>query len=477
MSPPAACLDEKSMRQVLLVQAFDASPADNPLWTPEDRVWATRLARESTPKGARPERFVNERAQHAQQRLLPRDPGAARLLHRRLWRGAWLLLAAVMGLACGLLADLVGSSQRINLLAPPVWGVVLWNVLVYLGLVAAGLLPARWPKGLGVRLGLAQRLSGRASGNAVMTAFQAAWLRVSAPLMSSRAATLLHIAAAALALGLIASLYVRGLVLDYRATWQSTFLDAPQVHATLALLFAPVAALTGLSLPDLATVQALRGGPDAAPPSASAAPWIHLYAALLAMVVVVPRSVLAAWAAWRAKRLAKRLPLPLQEAYFARLQRDFQGGAAHVQVLPHGAAPSAQAVAGLRRVLASALGDAVDLTAASAVAYGDEEQAAPSAPDTTLRLLLVDLASTPEADTHGRFVHAQRAAAPGVQLLLLTDESAWRARFAGVPSRLAERRLAWQGFAAGQGLGWFSVDLSQPDVVAADAALQRALQV
>jgi Protein of unknown function (DUF2868) len=475
MASMDAGLDEDGTRQVLLVQAFDNSPADNPLWTPEDRVWATRLAREGTPGGAGLAQFVSARAHHALKRLLPRDPGAERLLHRRLWRGSWLLWALLIGLLCGLLADTIGSSQRINLLAPPVWAVVLWNMLVYLGLLAGLLLPSVWPRRL--RAFLSSRMVGRSTSNAVISAFQAAWLGVSAPLMASRAAALLHLASAALALGLMGSLYLRGLVLDYRAAWQSTFLDAPQVQAVLSFLFSPVVALTGLPLPDLAALQALRTRPDTPPPSASAAPWIHLYAALLILVVVLPRSVLAAFAAWRAWALAKRLPLPLHEPYFARLRRDFQGGAVQVRLLPHGAAPSAAAVAGLRRVLAQALGEPLNLTVAPAVAYGDEEHAVAPIEQTTLRMILVDLASTPEADTHGRLIQTLRSVAPKQPLLLLGDESNMHARFAHMPTRLAERRTAWQGFAAAQGVPWLSVDLSQPDLSAAEVALQRALHV
>jgi Protein of unknown function (DUF2868) len=385
------------------------------------------------------------------------------------------MLAALLGALIGLLVDNIGSSQRINLLAPPVWAVVLWNVIVYIGLLAA-LLPSGWQRWAHrLRELMARRMNGAMPAPGVMQNFQQTWARVAAPLMSSRAACVLHVAAAALALGMITSLYVRGLVLDYRAGWQSTFLDAPQVHAALSVMLGPVSSLTGVALPDVNAVQALRTAPDAAPPTASAAPWIHLYAALLMVVVVLPRMALALWSAWRARSLSQRLPLPLQEPYFARLQRDWQGGSAHVQVLPHGAAPSAASVAGLRQVLTKALGAPLGLTVAAAVLYGDEEQAVPASPEVSLRVLLMDLASTPEADTQGRFVQAQRQAAPAVPLLLITDESAMRTRFANMPARLAERRTAWQGFAAAQGLGWVNVDLAQPDVVAASDALQRAL--
>ena len=74
-------------------------------------------------------------------------------------------------------------------------------------------------------------------------------------------------------------------------------------------------------------------------------------------------------------------------------------------------------------------------------------------PGTTLRLALVDLGATPEDDTHGRFLQALRAAAPGVPLVLLADASAFDRRFAGLPARGAERRQAWQQWAAGAGRG------------------------
>ncbi len=491
-------LNEASTRAVLLVQAFDSSPPDNPLWTPEDRTWATRLAQQSPAAKSAAPLFLGERAQQALKRLLPRDPAAARALARRLWRPAWLLAAAGLGLLLGLLADTIGSSQRINLLAPPVWALLLWNLLVYAGMVLACLMPTRWPHRL--RAALSQRLSGPGAGrgNAVLLAFQAHWARVSAPLMSARAACLLHIAAAALALGLIGSLYVRGLVLDYRAGWQSTFLDVGQVHSTLALLLSPATLFTGISVPDVAALQALRSGPEpsaaaaatatAAATSTSAAPWIHLYAAMLLLFVLLPRTVLAAMAALRAWHLSKRLPLPLHEPYFQRLARAQHGGAAQVRVQPHGAAPTAAAVAGLRRVLVAALGEPLGLQVAAPTAYGEEDAASnananansgpsPLADTTTLCLLLVDLATTPETDTHGRFIQSQRSAAPAVQMLLCADEAALRTRFANLPTRLAERRTAWRGFASAQGIGFVSVDLLQPDLPAAQDALQSALHV
>lgn len=452
-----------------MVQAFETGPADNPQWTAEDRAWATRLAREATPAAAPAQRFLDERARLALQRLAPRDVGVARALTRRGWRPVWMLPAMLLGLAAGLAADTIGSGQRINLLAPPVWAVIAWNVAVYLCLLL--------PTPAGPKAWVTQWLAGRAGAGSAMARFHAAWARHGAPLLSARAALLLHSAAAALALGLILGLYLRGLVLDYRAGWQSTFLDAAHVRAWLAWLLAPAASLTGIVVPDAPALEALRVAPEALP-VASAAQWIHLYATMLALFVILPRSVLAGLSAWRAGRLAQHLPLPLDELYFQRLLGEQQGRAARVQVLAHGAAPSAHALACLQAVLATALGSGVQLVNAPATAYGNEDAAAAlaPAPGTTLRLALVDLAATPEDDTHGAFVRALRGAAPALPLLLLADETAWRSRFAALPERLVERRAAWQQWARTQDIGLVCIDLAQPDLAAAQRTLNTALQ-
>ena len=474
---------------MLLLQAFETGPADNPQWTAEDRAWATRLARENTASTVSPARFLNERARHALQRLAPRDAGVRSALQSRGWRWLWLLLAVAAGLVCGVAVDAIGGAQRINLLAPPVWGVVLWNLLVYALMLP---LPALAVFGLAKRW-LVQRLAAwSAPGGAAglpMQRFQMLWLRAGAPLLRPRAAMLLHSAAAALALGLLAGLYVRGLVLDYRAGWQSTFLDPEQVRAALAWMLKPASLFTGVAVPDAAALQALRTGPEGAVGAQtlpSAAPWIHLYAATLLLFVVLPRSVLAGLAAARAVLRARRLALPLDEPYFQRLLLEQQGSTARVQVLPHGAMPTPHALACLQAVLAPVLGSGVHLSTAAATAYGDEERAATlTAPaGTTLRLMLEDLSATPESDTHGTFARALRQAAPALPLLVLVDESAFRLRFASMPARLAERRAAWQQWAQaerlglGLGLGLVLVDLAQPDAdkqAAVQVALNTAL--
>ena len=262
-------MTEDEARQVLLLQAresgADLGAAPSALWTAEDRAWATRQAVSAVGEQATPEQLVMARTALALQRLLPKDAAARAWLQHRVWHPAWAVLAAVLGLLAGLVVDQLGPPQRVNLLAPAVWAVVAWNALVYVGL----LLPK---PGHGFRRWLAQGLQ---KGDPSLGRL---WAQHAAPLTLSRLALVLHLAAAALATGLVIGLYLRGLVLDYRAGWQSTFLDAPTVQAGLNLLLAPAQALTGIQLPDVAPLR-LAPGVDA---QATAAPWIHLLAVTLA---------------------------------------------------------------------------------------------------------------------------------------------------------------------------------------------------
>lgn len=294
-------MTEEEARRVVLLQAREEGRA-SPHWTAEDRLWATQQAVATLGERAAPERFVATRAALALPRLTARDRGAARWIARRGWHPAWALLALVCGLAAGLAVDQLGPPQRVNLLAPAVWAVVAWNLVVY----AALLLPLP-------TLGLRRWLAGWGQRGADSPSV--AWLKLAAPLAGARATLVLHLAAAALALGLIAGLYLRGLVLDYRAGWQSTFLDSAQVQTLLGAALAPASALTGTAVPDVAP---LRVGPGA-PASASAAVWIHLYGATLALAVVVPRLLLWLAAALRARALVRRFPLPLDTPYFEAL--------------------------------------------------------------------------------------------------------------------------------------------------------------
>ena len=484
-------MNEDSARAVTLLQAFETAQPASPSWSDADRAWATRLALQDG--SANPQAFIARRAQHAMQRLAPREPLAAKWLARRPWHSRGVAWAALAGLIVGLLADSIGSSQRINLLAPPLWAVLAWNALVYLlllGHTLATLLMRRTRPGSLLRLTqhllrIGRSWPGRdsvrapASGSAsALQTFARLWLRCSAPLSAARAATLLHVAAAALALGLIAGLYLRGLVLDYRAAWESTFLSAGIAHAILATVLAPAVAVSGIALPDATAFEALRSAHGSAATGATAAPWIHLIALTLLLFVVLPRALLATVGALRAHWLARHVALPLDDAYFQRLARQQRGEVARVVVLPYASTPNAQAALGLQALLVPALGDGLQIRIAPTSAFGVEgEGGAALAEGTTLAIALFDLSATPEAESQGRFAQQLAARAPaGAATILFVDEVAFKQRFGGDSARLAQRRDAWRVFAEALGTLPVFVDLDAPDFLAASRAVQLAIR-
>ena len=489
-------MNEACAREVLLLQAFETAVPASPSWSDDDRAWATRVTLHDQSVGG--DNFIVRRAHHAMQRLAPREPALTKWLARGLWSGRWVVAAILFGVVAGAVVDSIGSSQRINLLAPPVWAVVAWNLVVYMLLIMEGATGLARPA-IGAPVGGRRRAVQRmlrgigslrpppaAGGSAAAwRSFAALWMRHGAPLALSRGAVVLHAAAAALALGLLAGMYARGLVLDYRAAWESTFLSAEVVHAVLNPLLAPAASLSGIVLPDVAGFEALRvahgsiGGVGGA--GGSAAPWIHLYALTLLLAVVLPRSVLALWSALRAWRLARAFPLPLDGAYFAALAREQRGDVARVEVIPYAQTPEPQAVLGLRALLAASLTSGRDaglqVQVRPTLAFGAEDDAAAWADvpaSTTVAMALFDMSATPEAENQGAFVRqlAQRAPA-GTATVVLVDEASFVRRFGGDAVRIEQRRDAWRRLLEPIGSVPVFADLQG---TAPSIAAQRALQ-
>jgi hypothetical protein len=489
-------MNEESARAATLLQAFETAQPPSPNWREEDRSWATRVAMDEG-QGDSPEAFIARRSRHALTRLGPLEPAASTWLARRLWSPRWVAWAALAGLMLGLAADSIGSSQHVNLLAPPLWAVLAWNAVVYLLLLGHAMaLAFRRPTRPGALVRLTQRLlrfgrrlpgaEGAAGsllageGGKPLQIFGALWLRRSGPLSAARAACLLHTASAALAIGLIGGLYLRGLVLDYRAGWESTFLTAGAAHTALSVALAPASALSGIAMPDLAAFEAMRTahGSVATVSGASAAPWIHLLAITLALFVVLPRGLLALAGALRAHWLMGHFPLPLGEAYFQRLLRQQQGDVARVWVQPYAGTPAATAAPVLQRMLASVLGDGLQLELAPTAAFGAEDAPGDVLPiSTTVAIALFDLAATPEPENQGRFVHQLAARAPaGAATLLAVDETGFRQRFGADSGRLAQRRDTWRRFAESLGSVPVYVDFDAPDLAGAGRAVQLAMR-
>ena len=488
-------MNETAAREVVLVRAVESTEAGRALWSDEDRAWASRAAAEVVGAGAPLERFVARRASLAIERLSGAHAEIGRALRAATWRpwvGTALVLAA---LAASFAVDRIGTPQRVNVLAFPLLAVLAWNLLVYAAIVLHGMWGALRRNGpaLGPIAGAVARLArgvpalADAAGDAriggVLAAFAQDWARAASRLHAARIASVLHRSAFAFALGAIIGLYVRGLVLEYRAGWESTFLDAETVRTVLGLVLGPAATVTGIELPDAAGLDAMRFG--AAGTGENAAPWIHLYAVTIALVVLVPRALLAFGTGWSARRLARNLPMPLGDVYFQRLARQISGDAARVHVVPYGYQLSPQATLGLEAALRRVFGTRAEVSIAPGVAWGGEDAMPdgliPKAP-LALAVALFNFSATPEPENHGTFLAALAVALGGASpLVALADESGFRARFPAESVRLVKRREGWRALAEAQGVTPLFADLEHPElpVVEGDlnAAIDRALRM
>lgn len=482
-------MDERTALAATWLEAFETAEPRSPSWTDEDRAWADRVAMDATGAGASLDAFVGERSRHALHRLGPREPMVARGHARTSRGGRWTGVVVAFAFALGVAADSFAGSRQINLLGVPMGLVLAWNALVYLGLVV-------WPlfrlarRGSDerppIRRGIAEWIRGRialprlASGGsaAALHRFASLWGERGRDLGTRAAERLLHAGSAALALGLVAGLYLRGLVFDYRVSWQSTFLSPEATHAIVSTLLAPASQLSGIAIPDVAAFAAMRSVEGQAPTGAPAADWIHLLALTLVLAVVLPRMLLAWLAEARARWRSAHFPLPLEQPYYQRLARLQRGSAASLAVFAYGMTLSPQSTLGLRALFADAFGPRVALEVAPGIAFGAEDEAPLAVPPgTTHAVALFDLSATPESENQGRFVRRLRGALPaGAVLAVLLDESQFVRRFGGVAGRLAQRREAWREWGAAHGSVPLALALEGPPAADVSARLQSAFQ-
>ena len=487
-------MNEQIARDVVLVRAVESADTERAIFTHEDRTHASRAARElarwrasERRQAATAESFIGQRAALLAETLPRRAPTIARAASAFDWP-AWIGIA-MPGLAfvLGALVEHIADRQHVNIVAFPLLAIVIWNVVIYLLFMLRVVMRASGiePELRGLRRWLAagsQRGVRNLTGTAAtaVSAFVPQWSALVAPLMAARAARVLHVAAALFALGAVAGLYVRGLVFEYRAGWESTFLDASAVHALLSFFLSPAAQLIGVPFPSVDQIAALRFT-SGAPGNANAALWIHLYAVTVGAIVIVPRLALALIARWQEKRRSQRFAFDMSEPYFRRLAGSFTAGTARLRVIPYSYTVDEAALNGLRAVAVRLLGDDAEVTLHPTITFGAESaisQTLTTDPQVTLTLALFSLAATPENENHGAFLKALRSTPSTRRLAVLIDESGYRRRLgtqAGAEERLEERRSAWRYFCRALELDAAFADLSAPDLPALERELERVL--
>jgi hypothetical protein len=476
-----ARLGEREARTLLLIEAIEETDQDGVLLAPRTRAAASRRAFDDPSQSPDDLGRLRARASLLRDDVLRDAPALGYALAPPRARGAVVLTVVAVAAITGALTNLLGPERRVSVLAFPLASILAWNLAVYAALAARAItrttarlrrsgdsdrrsgdsdrrpgsapgilaLAGRWLEGAGLAAS-ARRSSGQADRRGATTPsvavadavrrFQRLWLPVAAPLIAARTRAVLHVGAFAMALGAIAGMYVSGIAFEYRATWESTWLDAPAVQRYLDAVLAPAARVLDTPVPDVAPLRGPAG-------EGAAGPWIHLWGTTLALFVLIPRAALALADALRAAHLARRLPVAVDPGYVRRALASGRGAATRVEIVYYSGAPDPAGRERLHTRLQEEVGARAVIGDGVRIQYGDGPENV-EVPDGSaqagLVVLVFPLAQTPEVEVHGEFITdlRERLDRAGCQLLVVLDTAAYRQRV-GSEDRVRERRATW----------------------------------
>lgn len=372
-------------------------------------------------------------------------PSRVPTLPTGLFTGALMLCAYFLGV----MTDRFSSEGAVvNLLSPALLLILFWQIALYalllVGTIAAPLgWKPKWP-GRELFAALLSRLRILTVSKQTLRE-RPLWLSLLTPALRSEAARAFHLAAAALGAGLLTGLAFRGIGTAYTVGWTSTWLAGHE--AWLAALFSATYGLVplelfGIPFPDAAAVAEMnlrvnaQGSPDAAA-------WLLRLMGLVAIVVILPRLLLAFFAGRRAKAARTRFvwideqeePPPVSTQ---RSVASISEGATVLTTVP--------ADESLRRRTAALLMQP-DVRWRTVDVWKDEPESALASVDTETAVLLFDATATPEEEVHGHWIDAVGRRQPDA-VTLLVDLSGLEAQFGAESERLTARKALWESFAA-----------------------------
>lgn len=448
---------------ILLAKAIEESSDASVKWTEADAEGASLRAAHAVGENADLVKLLTERAKIVLRTASDRGVNTLLSTKARLpnfFAPLFILFAFILGA----LTDRIASPEHlVNLLSPPYWGVILWNFVVYCALICCALglvgnssnrfaLPLRSSFNA-----FAEKASyGTLRRKGFKAYFYAEWAQFVSPLIRMNVARTLHLASLAFAVGIIASLLIRGFGTSYWAGWESTWLaESPEsVKAFLDYTYGLIPAFGPLpAMPDLATVTEMRA--DRLPylqTPISAAPWLIRMMILMGITVIIPRLIFVIFDTWRMGRFKTQTMLSIDSTYYENIlvqcaQDAVLGNLLVVTNTTY--RPSRDAViSDFRRHWGTAEDSEI-----KTLDFDDEEATAPnlpSGPRKPIALIWFDGMDTPEDEVHGATIERIRAAYEGRSLAVLTalvDMTEFSNRFSSTPNRIKERIQSWEQLA------------------------------
>lgn len=445
---------------ILLAKAVEESKDPHIKWTSADAEAASLRAAHTVGESADAVKLLVERAKAVLRTAAERGVNTTVSTKARLPQ-FFSPLFVLMAFVLGALTDRIASPEHIvNLLSPPYWGVILWNIVVYIalfccaiGLVGTGTNRFALPLRSSLNAFVQKASYGTLRRSGFKSHFYSEWSSFVAPLIRMNVARTLHFAALFFALGIIVSLLVRGFGTSYWAGWESTWLaESPEsVKAFIDYTYGLIPAVGPLpSIPDLAQIVEMRA--DRLPyleSPVSAAPWLIRMMTLMGIAVIVPRLIFACFDTWRMGRFKTQTSLSIESPYYENILVQCAQDAVLGNLLIITSSVNRPLRDQTTSILCKHWGNAED-SAVKTVDFDDEEAsipALPSGPRKPIVLVWFDSVETPEEEVHGavieRLCQAYESNSSAVFAALL-DMKEFSQRFSSMPARIKERQEAWE---------------------------------
>lgn len=445
---------------ILLAKAVEESNDAHIKWTSADAEAASLRAAHTVGESADAVKLLTERAKVVLRTASERGANTTVSTKARLpqfFSPLFVLLAFVLGA----LTDRITSPEHIvNLLSPPYWGVILWNLVVYIalfccaiGLVGTGTNRFALPLRSSLNAFVQKTSYGTLRHSGFKSHFYSEWASFVAPLIRMNVARTLHFAALFFALGIIVSLLVRGFGTSYWAGWESTWLaESPEsVKAFIDYTYGLIPSVGPLPpMPDLAQILEMRA--DRLPyleTPISAAPWLIRMMILMGAVVIVPRLIFASFDSWRMNRFKSQTTLSIESPYFENILVQCAQDAVLGNLLIVTSSVNRPLRDQTSSVLCKHWGTEGDSNVKT-IDFDDEEAnipAVPSGPRKPIVLIWFDGIETPEEEVHGTLIERLRQeyeSTGSAVFAALLDMNEFAQRFASMPARIKERQEAWE---------------------------------
>lgn len=384
---------------------------------------------------------------------------------------------AVLAFVGGILTNEFSvTDNRINLLSPPLLGVIAWNLIIYCW-IATALVFNRGKSPVGyIRRTFASavlKLQTRGShGQEALVSFYGKWTEAELPLLRGRIAEILHFSAALFGLGLIASIGIHGWGTEYTVGWESTWLsDKPAAVLTFINLFYGMIPVNA-DLFNQLTPQVIESMKFGAGHGQNAAPWLVQLFYIISLIVVVPRILLGLYAY---RYIENHFPIDLDSVYYSNILRQWRGQTMLIQIIPFSYPLTDKVKDGIQK-FASELHPENSRCIFSEAQHENTKLPEIPAGEQTEVIAVFAMTSTPETEVQGRFIAElkQKALDSKALLRVVIDTSGFLARFANTPQRIAERKKNWSNFLAPYGVSFAFVNLTDADVKDAAAQFEQA---